>query len=271
MALPTLIAIWIFSGSRIRSRLLNSAWSAGISGYSREPLAGCHYLNARARVKSNEHALCSSLRGCVDSTFVTGRRGIPTFASGLPQTGAAVEYAERAHAGQRRSDGTAFVLHPLEVASLLYYAGAPDHLIAAGALHDVLEKADVDAKELRDRFGSRIAELVLAVSDDDPIRSYGERKAALRAQVAGAGDEALTLFAADKLSKLRELRRETAFDQDLRGAPSPLPELRARRLRHYQRSLALLEERLPDSPLVRELREELLLFRRERSVLAARR
>jgi (p)ppGpp synthase/HD superfamily hydrolase len=201
---------------------------------------------------------------------VTGRRRIPTFASRLPQTEAAVQYAERAHAGQRRSDGTAYVLHPLEVASLLYYAGAPDHLIAAGALHDVVEKADVDATELLECFGSRITELVLVVSDDDRIRGYAERKAALRAQVAGAGDEALTLFAADKLSKLRELRREAAVDRDPRGAPTPLPEMRARRLRHYQRSLALLEERLPGSPLVRELRDELLLFRRECSVLAAR-
>ena len=88
--------------------------------------------------------------------------------------------------------------------------------------------------------------------------------------MAGAGDDALTPFAADKLSKLRELRREAAVDRDPGGAPTPLPELRARRLRHYQRSLAFLEERLPDSPLVRELREELLLFRRERSVLAGR-
>ena len=193
---------------------------------------------------------------------------MPTFASGLPQTRTAVEYAERAHGGQCRSDGTAFVLHPLEVASLLYYAGAPDHLIAAGALHDVLEKADVDAKELRDRFGSRITELVLAVSDDDRIRGYGERKAALRAQVAGAGDEALTLFAADKLSKLRELRRETAVDSTDRAAPSRVRELRARRLRHYQRSLALLEERLRDSALVQELRDELAMLVRDQPTLA---
>jgi hypothetical protein len=162
------------------------------------------------------------------------------------------------------------VLHPLEVASLLYRAGAPDHLIAAGALHDVVEKTDLSAAEVRECFGSRIVELVLAVSDDDRIRGYAERKAALRRQVSGAGDEALTLFAADKLSKLRELRRETAVDNE-RGAPGPLPELRARRLRHYQRSLALLQERLPDSQLVTELRDELLRFRQERSRLIARR
>jgi len=168
------------------------------------------------------------------------------------------------HSGQRRSDGTAFVLHPLEVASLLRLAGAPDHLVAAGALHEVVEKAHVSATDLRDRFGSQIAELVMAISDDDRIRGYAERKAALRAQVADAGDDALTLFAADKLSKLRELRREAAIEYDERGESRPLPELRARRLRHYQRSVALLQERLPDSSLVRQLRKELRLFRRER-------
>jgi (p)ppGpp synthase/HD superfamily hydrolase len=134
-------------------------------------------------------------------------------------------------------------------------------------LHDVLEKADVRPSELRKRFGGRIARLVVAVSDDDRIEGYGKRKAALRRQVAAAGEEALTLFAADKLSKLRELRREAVVNLD-QGAPARRRELRARRLRHYQRSLALLEERLSDSPLVRELRAELHAYLRQRPVSA---
>lgn len=172
------------------------------------------------------------------------------------------------HSGQQRGDGRPFVLHPIEVASLLYYAGAPDHLIAAGVLHDVLEKTHATAADVGRRFGSRIARLVLAVSDDDHIQGYARRKAALRQQVSGAGDEALALFAADKLSKVRELRRETELGRDDRsgtsaGAPGP----RARRVRHYQRSLALLEERLPESPLVRDLRDELRALVRERPSL----
>jgi hypothetical protein len=51
-------------------------------------------------------------------------------------------------------------------------------------------------------------------------------------------------------------------------APSRLRELRARRLRHYQRSLVLLEERLRDSPLVQDLRDELPLLPREQITLA---
>lgn len=95
----------------------------------------------------------------------------------------------------------------------------------------------------------------------------GLAKAALRRQVAGAGPEALALFAADKLSKLRELRRETELDYDGSAACGPVRALRARRLRHYQRSLALLEERLPESPPVRDLRDELRVFLRERESL----
>jgi hypothetical protein len=180
----------------------------------------------------------------------------PTFVR-LPQTQAAIEYGERMHAGQRRGDGTPFVLHSLEVASLLYYAGAPDHLIAAGLLHDVLEKTGASEHDLLRQFGLRITRLVSAVSDDDRIPSYSRRKAALRRQVGLAGDEALMLFAADKLSKVRELHREQTIDPHATGSPRRRRELRTRRLKHYQRSLALLQERLPDSPIVIELGEEL--------------
>jgi hypothetical protein len=88
-------------------------------------------------------------------------------------------------------------------------------------------------------------------------------------QVAGAGDEALSIFAADKLSKLRELQRESMVSRDESCGPPRRRELRARRLRHYQRSLALLEERLPDSPLVSELRDELNTYLRRCATPAA--
>jgi hypothetical protein len=121
---------------------------------------------------------------------------------------------------------------------------------------------------LRERFGDRITGLVLAVSDDGQITGYAKRKAALRQRVADAGEEALTLFAADKLSKLRELRREAAGDTDARPTSGRVRALRARRLRHYQRSLLLLEERLAESPLVRDLRHELRALQRDRALLA---
>jgi (p)ppGpp synthase/HD superfamily hydrolase len=164
----------------------------------------------------------------------------------LPQTRAAVAYAQECHAGQRRkADGAPFIEHPLEVGWLLYGAGAPDHVIAAGVLHDAIEKAGVSASDLQQRFGPRVTRLVLAVSDDPRIRSYARRKAALREQATAAGPEAMMVFAADKISKVRELR--------LVPSPAKVP---LRRLTHYRRSVELLESRLGGSPLVAQLRAE---------------
>jgi (p)ppGpp synthase/HD superfamily hydrolase len=185
-----------------------------------------------------------------------------------PLTQDAIAYAERMHQGQLRSDGTPYLDHSLEVAALLSDAGAPDHLVAAGVLHDVIEKTDATASDLQERFGPGITALVLSVSDDDRISGYAARKAALRQQVACAGGEALSLFAADKLSKLRELRREATGAPEAGRIPSFRREVRARRLRHYQRSLALLEERMPESVLVKALRSELQHFPRARLAAA---
>jgi (p)ppGpp synthase/HD superfamily hydrolase len=120
-----------------------------------------------------------------------------------PQALAAIAYAQWLHAGQRRqADGAPFILHPLEVACPLYQAGACDDVIAAGVLHDTIEKTDATAADLRTRFGPTIATLVLAVSDDERIIGYSQRKAALRETVASAGREALMVLAADKISRL---------------------------------------------------------------------
>jgi len=161
----------------------------------------------------------------------------------LPKARAALAYAEERHAGQRRKvDGAPFIEHPAEVAWLLYRAGAPDYVIAAGILHDTVEKTGADLAELRARFGPRTAELVAAVSEDRRISGYATRKAALRTQVAAAGPEALLVFAADKVSKVRELRMVARIPQ--------------RRLTHYRRCVELLEQRLSNCPLVAQLRAE---------------
>lgn len=189
------------------------------------------------------------------------QRFFTTWADGRPQVQAAVAYAEFKHAGQLRDDGKPFILHPVEVASLLHAAGAPEHVVAAGLLHDVLEKSDATASELSQRFGRFVMRLVVAVSEDRRIGGYASRKAALRRRAAAGGEEALAVFAADKVSKLREVRRET-FGHRYSGFASRARERerRARRMRHYRACLRMLEKRIPQSPLVRELREE---FRRQ--------
>lgn len=175
-----------------------------------------------------------------------------------PNLQAALAYAKWLHAGQRRRiDGAPFILHPLEVVSLLRGVGAPDHVIVAGAVHDIIEKTDVDAADVRARFGPAVATLVLAVSEDPRIIDYEQRKAALREQVAQAGQEAMLVFAADKISKVRELSLERPARRRPRRQAGWSTRRRDRRLTHYRRCLLLLREHLPDSPLVKQLAAEL--------------
>ena len=168
----------------------------------------------------------------------------------MPLTRAALDFAREHHRGQRREvDDQPFVLHPLEVASLLRDAGYPDAVVATGALHEVLEDTDADKGELERRFGGDVAELVDALTDDPSIEDDQERRAALRRQVAEAGEEAAAVFAADKVSKTRELR--------LVAERGGLDESSRMKLDHYERSLEMLERELPDHELVEALRREL--------------
>jgi pyruvate kinase len=172
-----------------------------------------------------------------------------SFLGHLPLTRSAVAFALERHLGQRRvGDEAAFVLHPLEVASLLDRSHYPDHVVAAAVLHDVLEDTDTVASELRQRFGSEVSELVATVSDDLTIADVEERREDVRERVRKAGGYAAVVYAADKVSKVRELRTMLA-----RG----LRDEAAGRLEHYRRSLAMLEEVIPSSRLVELLRFEL--------------
>jgi (p)ppGpp synthase/HD superfamily hydrolase len=172
------------------------------------------------------------------------------FVERSPLTRAALDFATREHAGQTRDlDGIPFVTHPVEVACLLHESGYSDEVLAAGVLHDVIENTDVDRSELEERFGPRVAELVAAVSDDPAIEDRAARKAALRDQVAQAGECAAVIFAADKVSKARELRARARHGRFRRTDEVKLD--------HYRASLEMLSELIPGHPLVAQLREEL--------------
>ncbi len=172
------------------------------------------------------------------------------FVERSPLTRAALAFADERHAGQTRDvDGLPFVTHPVEVACLLHEAGYSDEVVAAGVLHDVLEDTDAERHDLEARFGRDVADLVDAVSDDPSIEDGSERKAALRLQVARAGERAAAVFAADKVSKARELRVRASRGRRQQGDDD--------KIAHYEASLEMLAELIPEHELVRQLRSEL--------------
>jgi len=174
----------------------------------------------------------------------------PGFGRDLPITQAAVDFARKRHSGQRRlSDTAAFVSHPLEVGGLLDRFDYPDHVIAAAVLHDVLENTETRPGELTDRFGVDVCRLVELVSDDPAIADEDERKEELLERVREAGGYALVIYAADKVSKVRELQILAA-----RGDEEPDA---GTKLRRHRKSLVMLQETIPDNELVHLLRREL--------------
>ncbi|MBQ4268485.1 MAG: HD domain-containing protein, partial [Clostridia bacterium] len=57
----------------------------------------------------------------------------------------AYDYAEKAHAEQKRASGEPYFIHPCAVATILMDLGLDSATIAAALLHDVIE--DTDATE----------------------------------------------------------------------------------------------------------------------------
>lgn len=76
----------------------------------------------------------------------------------------AYSFAEAAHLGQVRSDGTPRLNHVVGVASLLTELKVDSYTIAAALLHDVLEYTDLAKKDLIDEFGETVASLVDGVT-----------------------------------------------------------------------------------------------------------
>ena len=158
---------------------------------------GCHQLDPIARV---------GVAVCGLPSIMSSRLHFH-FAENLLNTRRALGFARSRHADPHRgSDGAVFLVHPAEVASLLARLGYPDDVVAAAVLHDVLEDTDGELADLSSRFGPRVAELVAVVSDDPAIADEDDRKSEIRGRVRTVGGDALAVYAADKVSEVRELR-----------------------------------------------------------------
>ena len=79
----------------------------------------------------------------------------------------AIAFAVKAHDGMRRKKSdTPYILHPMEAAVIVGTMTNDQNLIAAAALHDVVEDADITIQEIEEKFGKRIKELVSSETED---------------------------------------------------------------------------------------------------------
>ena len=86
----------------------------------------------------------------------------------------ALRYAITKHKDQSRksSDGKKipYVVHPLEVCSILYECGIRgDSILVAAVLHDTLEDTDATPESLTKHFGKEVCEIVQELTDNPDL------------------------------------------------------------------------------------------------------
>ncbi len=134
----------------------------------------------------------------------------------------ALIFAIRAHEGQNRKRGKIpYILHPAEVASIIATMTSDLEVMAAGVLHDTIEDCGVDPNEIRERFGARVAALVMGESEDRESASGPEEKTWMKRKEKSLVMLQTTsdinikiLWLGDKLSNIRSFARQYREEGD---------------------------------------------------------
>jgi (p)ppGpp synthase/HD superfamily hydrolase len=116
--------------------------------------------------------------------------------------------------------------HAQAVADVLRNAGIDERVQVAALLHDVVEDTPRTVDDVREAFGDDIAAIVDALTEDDEISHYAQRKRQLRSRIVAAGNAVLDISLADKIATLRH-------------ALVTGTELSRRKLTHYRATLQL--------------------------------
>ncbi len=123
----------------------------------------------------------------------------------------AFEFATKKHSGQfRKGTKIPYIVHLYEVTQILKEEKADEITIIAGILHDTVEDTDTKIEEIEEKFGSDVAKLVSADSEDKSL-PYLERKKLHMQQLKNADERAKLVNLADKLSNLKSIYLDTLY------------------------------------------------------------
>lgn len=116
-------------------------------------------------------------------------------------------FAAEKHENQRRKDaeGSPYINHPVSVAAILSQEGMVEDvdILCAAMLHDVVEDAGVSEGELAHLFGSRVARIVLEVTNPEMPKT--EVKTWQIAHAPNMSHDAKQVKLADKIANLRDI------------------------------------------------------------------
>ena len=133
----------------------------------------------------------------------------------------AIAFAIVAHDGMRRKKSEVpYILHPMEAAVIVSTMTNDQNLIAAAALHDVVEDAGYTLDEVEAKFGKRVRELVASETENKreelpPSATWRIRKEESLAVLKNTDDiGVVTVWLGDKLANMRAIYRDWKAEGD---------------------------------------------------------
>jgi len=81
----------------------------------------------------------------------------------------AYRFSEKAHSGQKRRSGEAYISHPVSVACIAARFHLDSQSIQAALLHDVVEDTESTELEIESKFGKQVSTLVTGLSKLDKV------------------------------------------------------------------------------------------------------
>jgi len=109
---------------------------------------------------------------------------------------------------KRKGKDVPYVTHPLTVGLILSRAGANEDVIIAGILHDTIEDSIEEKKVTKEmiieRFGEKVYDLVLSVTEQNKSLSWEERKFEALEHIKTFSNDSVLLKSADVISNASE-------------------------------------------------------------------
>ena len=132
----------------------------------------------------------------------------------LPLIDRAIAFAVVKHSGQlRKGTSLPYITHAVEAMEIVSRITDDEEIRAAAVLHDTLEDTGTTREELIRNFGRRVADLVVAESEDKREDQPAEDTWLIRKQetidhLSRASTEVRMLALGDKLSNIRAMHRD---------------------------------------------------------------